>query len=243
MLQAENLCIKYEGRVVLDNVSITLNIGEVTVLLGPSGSGKTTLLRCLCMLDIPDSGIVRIENRIFNFDSKIKNVKSLNISSVYPLINIVFQQFFLWNHMTNRENIEFPLRENGVSSNEIKKTIERLAKDLDLDAFIDKFPHQSSVGQKQRIAIARTVALRPKYLLLDEITSALDIIQTSNIIKVVKSLAEKQRIAILFVTHNLDVAKRIADKIVFIDSGKVIETGNKDIFSNPSTHAFKSFIG
>ena len=214
MLVAKQVSRKYNDTVILTNISLALSKGEVTVLLGPSGCGKTTLLRCLCLLDFPDTGTIKIDNQEFFFPQISK--KSFN---VYPKVNIVFQQLFLWNHLSNRENIAFPLRENGLSAKEINETIGSLTEELDLANFLDKFPHQSSVGQEQRIAIARTLALKPKYLLLDEITSALDIVQTNSIVRKIKSLSGQQDIAILFVTHNLDVAKRVADKVLFMDRG------------------------
>jgi ABC-type methionine transport system ATPase subunit len=237
LLIAEQISKKYDHALILNKVSLTLNKGEVSVLLGPSGCGKTTLLRCLCLLDLPNSGNLQIDTDKLEFPQTKKT-----LPKIYPKINIVFQQLFLWNHLSNRENIAFPMRENGFDKNEIEQIISDLVDELNLSEFIDKLPHQSSVGQKQRIAIARTLALKPKYLLLDEITSALDVVQTNSIVRKIKSLSEKKDIAILLVTHNLDVAKRVADKILFMDKGEIVENGVKAILKNPQTESFQNFL-
>lgn len=234
MLVATQISKKHGDILILNKVSLALREGEITVILGPSGGGKTSLLRCLCLLDKPDNGSLNIDNQTINFeDSK----------NIYPKVSIVFQQLFLWQHLTNRENIAFPLRENGFNASEIESITNELTTELNLFNFIDKFPHQSSVGQKQRIAIARTLALKPKYILLDEITSALDIVQTNNIVQILKSLSVKQNIAILFVTHNLDVAKRIADKILYLENGTIIEEGTLNMLDNPKSKELCSFLG
>lgn len=238
LLVADKISKRYGNSLILNEVSLSLNRGEISVILGPSGGGKTTLLRCLCMLDIPNSGLISIDKRDFFFPCL-----NVNYTNIYPNISIVFQQLFLWHHLTNRENIAFPLRQNGFKPLEIEAIIQELIIDLNLTNFIEKFPHQSSVGQKQRIAIARTLALKPECILLDEITSALDVVQTNNIIQILKSLAYKQNIAILFVTHNLDVAKKVADKVLFLENGTIVEQGALDILENPKSVELCKFLG
>ena len=200
MLQAKNISKSFGVKRVFQNLNITVKQGEVTVLMGKNGSGKSTCLRSLALLEKIDSGQIML-------DGTSVNASDVNM---YPKITVVFQQLFLWPHLTNRENITL-----AVQGTPYQKQLDELIEFLDLKEFIDQYPNQSSLGQKQRVAIARALILNPQYLLLDEITSALDDRQTEVIVEILKDL-KKRKIGILLVTHHKVVAKQLADKLVYI---------------------------
>ncbi len=200
MLQAKNISKSFGVKRVFQNLNITVKQGEVTVLMGQNGSGKSTCLRSLALLEKIDSGQIML-------DGTSVNASDVNM---YPKITVVFQQLFLWPHLTNRENITL-----AVQGTPYQKQLDELIEFLDLKEFIDQYPNQSSLGQKQRVAIARALILNPQYLLLDEITSALDDRQTEVIVEILKDL-KKRKIGILLVTHHKVVAKQLADKLVYI---------------------------
>ena len=231
MLTGNNLTKKYQNREVLKGADITIEPGKITSLIGPSGSGKTTLLRILSMLDLPDAGSIVFNNETYQFpEDKNKNI------SPWPKISVVFQQLFLWPHLTLRQNILLPLR-NNID----KQLIEELIDALELREFIDRHPNQVSIGQRQRVAIARAIALKPEYLLLDEITSALDIEQVNAVLNYLLKLKERG-VGILVVSHLLNFAENASDSIVFLDEGKVLETGGKEILQNPKHPRVQKFL-
>ena len=230
MLSGKNLFKKYQGREILKGANIIVEPGKITSLIGPSGSGKTTLLRVLSMLDLPDSGSIALDNQNYAFP------KEKEVIGVWPKISVVFQQLFLWPHLTLRQNILLPLK-GKIDKNYIEELIDV----LQMREFIDRHPNQASIGQRQRVAIARALALKPEYLLLDEITSSLDIEQVDAVLNYLLKLRERG-MGILLVTHLLNFAEKASDKIVFLDEGSVIETGGKDILENPKLPRVKKFL-
>jgi len=231
MLSGKNLTKKYQGREILKGINIVVKPGKITSLIGASGSGKTTLLRVLSMLDLPDSGSITFDKEEYNFPKDRDN-----IINPYPKISIVFQQLFLFPHLTLRQNILLPLR-NNVD----EKLIEELIDVLQMREFIDRHPNQVSIGQRQRVAIARALALKPEYLLLDEITSSLDVEQVDAVLNYLLKLKEGG-MGILIVTHLLNFAEKASDTIVFLDEGNVIETGGRGILENPNHPRIKKFL-
>jgi ABC-type polar amino acid transport system ATPase subunit len=231
MLIGKKITKKYHGTEILKGVDIEIEPGKITSLIGPSGGGKTTLLRVLSMLDLPESGSITLDGEKYNFPLKINN-----ITPPWPRVSVVFQQLFLWPHLTLRENILLPLR-GSVD----KKHITELIEILQMKEFIDRYPNQVSLGQRQRVALARALALNPEYLLLDEITSALDIEQVNIILNHLQILRDKG-VGILIVTHLLNFAQRASDNIIFLDEGKVIETGGKEILEKPRHERIKKFL-
>ncbi len=220
MLTAHNIGKKRDGRLILNSIDISIEPSSIVSLIGPSGAGKTTLLNVLSGVDAPDSGEVRVDDKVLSHPS--------------PRVAMVFQQLFLWPHLTLWQNIT-------LAKLSTKDEIAELVAALGMEAFIDRYPNQTSLGQRQRAAVARAIALKPKYLLLDEITSALDIEQ----IERVAALLEKLRasgVGILLVSHLINFAKRVSDHIVFMDGGAVIERGDKKLISNPQEQRTKEFL-
>ncbi len=207
MLKGIDISKSFGTKKVLDKVSIVINQGEAAIILGPSGCGKTTLLRSLALLDYPDSGKIIIDGFEYTFPSK-----SNNIILPYPKVTVVYQQLFLWPHLTNKENIILAVKEKNYQND-----FERLIEFLNMHDFINNYPNQSSLGQKQRVAIARALILKPEYILFDEITSSLDIVQIENIIKIVNNL-KKDNIGIFLITHNLEVANNVGDERIYLKS-------------------------
>lgn len=220
MLTAQNIDKKREGRLILSGVSISIPSGSVVSLIGSSGAGKTTLLNVLAGIDAPDNGEVRLNEELIAHPS--------------PRVAMVFQQLFLWPHLTLRENITLAKRSTDAE-------IEELISALEMQAFIDRYPNQTSLGQRQRAAFARAIALKPEYLLLDEITSALDIEQVERVAVLLEKL-KSQDTGILLVSHLINFAKRVSNSIVFMDGGKIIEQGDRELITNPQQPRTKEFL-
>ena len=231
MLIGKKITKKYRGVEILKGIDIKVEPGKITSLIGPSGSGKTTLLRVLSMLDLPDTGSIFLDSEKYNFP-----VQPKEIIPPWPRVSVVFQQLFLWPHLTLRQNILLPLK--GIRN---ERHIKELIKILQMEEFIDRYPNQVSLGQRQRVALARALALNPEYLLLDEITSALDVEQVNIILNHLQALKDKG-VGILIVTHLLNFAQRASDQIVFLDEGRIIETGGKEILEKPKHERIQKFL-
>ncbi len=232
MLLAKNISKKIDGRDILKDISFSIESGEIISIIGPSGSGKTTFLRAISLIDFPDSGSLEIGEDKYQFP--IKQIE--NVKYPYPSLTVVFQQFFIWPHLTIRENITLALRGNVD-----KKHFDEVVGLFQMNEFLDRYPNEVSLGQRQRAALARALVLKPKYLLLDEVTSALDIEQSHLILGHLKQIAE-QGVGIIFVSHAIHLASKISDKVIFLDEGKIVEEGTSDIIINPKTERLKKFI-
>ena len=216
MLIAKNVSKKFGEETALDSVSLEVKPGTITSIIGPSGAGKTTLLRALSLLDIPDSGEISIDKERYIFPGKNNSIKT-----PWPNISIVFQQLFLWPHLTIRENILLPLKMRGVNrSEELTKFVTLFS----MEGFLDSYPNQASLGQRQRAAIVRALMLHPKYLLLDEITSALDVEQSNIILSHLEKIKE-MGVGILMVAHDINFAISMADHVCFVEDGKIVKRG------------------
>ena len=218
MLSGKKLTKTYNGREALKGVDIKIEPGQITSLIGPSGSGKTTLLKALSMLDYPQSGMVVIDDKKYVFSDKDNK-----IIPPWPEVSVVFQQLFIWPHLTLRKNVELPLEVKGALSGS-KDYLEELYQMFDMKEFIDRFPNQVSLGQRQRVALVRALALRPKYLLLDEITSSLDVEQSEIILSHLTTI-KKQGVGIIVVAHDIDFALSSADTVCFMENGKIVKQG------------------
>ncbi len=218
MLSGKKIIKKQNDRYILKDINIEIKPGTITSLIGPSGAGKTTLLRALSLLDLPNSGNISFDNTKYFFPED-KN----KIVAPWPMISVVFQQLFIWPHLTLRENIELPLKTNNTLKAS-QDYLNHLFKMFNMNEFIDRYPNNSSIGQRQRTALVRALALKPKYLLLDEITSSLDVEQSEIILSHLVEI-KKMGVGILVVAHDINFAISDADNVIFIDKGKIIKQG------------------
>lgn len=232
MLRATNITKIIDGREILKDISFSIESGEIVSIIGPSGSGKTTFLRAISLIDFPNSGSLEIGEDKYQFPIK-PNEK---VEYPYPNLTVVFQQFFIWPHLTIRENITLALRGNVD-----KKHFDEVVELFQMNEFLDRYPNEVSLGQRQRAALARALVLNPNYLLLDEVTSALDIEQSHLILGHLKQISE-QGVGIIFVSHAIHLASKISDKVIFLDEGKIVEEGTNDIITNPKTDRLQKFI-
>nr|WP_263324440.1 amino acid ABC transporter ATP-binding protein [Neobacillus sp. Marseille-Q6967] len=227
MIDVKDLHKSFGKAEVLKGIDVTINKGEVVVVIGPSGSGKSTFLRCLNLLETPTSGSIVVNGQ----DITAKNV---SIDKVREKMGMVFQQFNLFPHKTVSQNITHaPIRVKGIKPVEAKELAIELLKKVGLLEKIDAYPSSLSGGQQQRIAIARALAMKPDVMLFDEPTSALDPEMVGEVLAVMKDLA-KEGMTMVVVTHEMGFAKEVGDRILFIDQGKILEENNpKDFFENP----------
>lgn len=235
MLIGKGIRKSYGGSEVLRGVDITVEPGKITALIGPSGGGKTTLLRSLALLDAPDSGTIVMDDTSYEFPLHQRQ----KITPPWPRITVVFQQLFLWPHLTLRQNIELPLRKRKAA--EGNGHLEKLIETFDMSHFINRYPNEASIGQRQRVALARALVLDPAYVLLDEITSSLDVEQVSAILSHLQALRDRG-IGVLIITHLIGFARRAADRIVFLDEGEVVEGGGPELLDSPGQERVKRFL-
>jgi len=235
MLQGTGLTKSFQGHTVIDRVDVELQPGQISVIIGPSGSGKTTLLKCLAMLDHPDSGTIKVDDTAYEFP--VRNGQPLIMP--WPKLTVVFQQLFLWPHLTLLQNITLPVTLRHEDKK--KQKMEQLIKLFDMETFINRYPNEASLGQRQRAALVRALLLEPQYLLLDEITSSLDVEQIAIILAHLKELAESG-IGILLITHLLHFAQEAADRIIFMDGGQIIDCGGKEVLVSPRHERVKRFL-
>lgn len=236
MLRIENIIKKYNNKEILKSINLNFQKGDVTVILGPSGSGKSTLLRCLNLLEATDNG-----NIIFN-NIKI-NDKSQNINLIRQKMGMVFQHFNLFNNMNVIDNLTLaPILTGKTSREEAVKYAENILLKMDLLDKKDSYPSELSGGQKQRIAIARALCMKPEMMLFDEPTSALDPEMVSEVLNVMSELA-KDGMTMIIVTHEMNFAKEVANRIIFMDDGEILEDCSpEEFFSNPSSERARQFL-
>ncbi|HSI66644.1 MAG TPA: amino acid ABC transporter ATP-binding protein [Planococcus sp. (in: firmicutes)] len=236
MIIGENIHKSFGDLKVLKGVDLHVKPQEVVVLVGVSGSGKSTLLRCFNFLEMIDEGTITIDGR------KI-NPKKDNLAKVRAEVGMVFQHFNLFPHKTVLENvIEAPVIVKGMKKEAAKKLGLQLLEKVGLSDKADVYPSKLSGGQKQRVAIARSLAMEPKVMLFDEPTSALDPELVSEVLLVMKQLAE-EGMTMVVVTHEMKFAREVADRIIMIDQGTIIESADpKTFFGNPQHERTRQFI-
>ncbi len=246
IIKVENLHKGFGSLHVLKGINFVVRKGEIISVIGPSGSGKSTLLRCLNHLEVADKGSISFEgNYIAKADSSGRAVYKRNkeVLSICSNIGMVFQNFNLFPHKSVIENIiEAPMIVKGKSKNEAEKAAEELLAKVGLQDKRDAYPYQLSGGQKQRVAIARALAMEPEIMLFDEPTSALDPELIGEVLHVIKKLAE-ERMTMIIVTHEMNFAREISDRIIFMDDGQIVVDGvPDDIFVNPEHPRIKTFL-
>ncbi|MEG0293856.1 amino acid ABC transporter ATP-binding protein [Enterococcus sp.] len=232
----KNLVKKYGENTVLNNISTTINEGDVVCIIGPSGSGKSTFLRCLNRLEETTSGNIYVNGA----DLTAKNT---NLNEIRQHIGMVFQHFNLFPHLSVLQNILLaPMDLKGLSRKEAEEKAIRLLDSVGLADKKDVSPDSLSGGQKQRVAIARALAMEPDIMLFDEPTSALDPEMVGDVLNVMKRLA-KQGMTMVIVTHEMGFAKEVANRVMFIDSGNFLEDGTPEqIFENPQNERTQDFL-
>ncbi|MCM3027754.1 amino acid ABC transporter ATP-binding protein [Bacillus safensis] len=236
MIKIEKLTKSFGKNEVLKGIDTTIKEGEVVAVIGPSGSGKSTFLRCINLLEKPTSGVITIK------DIEITNPKT-NALKVRENIGMVFQHFHLFPHKTVLENITYaPMNVKNQSKEDSIKQAEDLLKKVGLLEKKDDFPNRLSGGQKQRVAIARALAMTPDIMLFDEPTSALDPEMVKEVLEVMKELAQSG-MTLVIVTHEMGFAKEVADRVIFMDDGKIVEDANPvQFFESPSSQRAQDFL-
>lgn len=237
VISAKNIVKSFGKLEVLKDVSLEINEGEVVALIGPSGSGKSTLLRSLIHLETVDGGTIAIEGEtVVENGIYIKN-------DAFQKLGMVFQNFNLFPHKSVLENIILaPMLVNGYNREDAVANALRLLEQVGLSDKVDAYPYQLSGGQQQRVAIARALAMNPKVMLFDEPTSALDPELTGEILKVIRDLASRH-MTMVIVTHEIEFAKNVADRIIFMADGYIVEEGNaEEVIDNPKSERTKAFL-
>lgn len=235
-LKLQQITKRFGDHVVLDKVSLTLEMVKTLVLIGPSGGGKSTLLRVIAGLEYPEAGDVEIDGEkvAFNEDALLKHRRT---------IGVVFQALNLFPHLTALQNITLPLEKvHGVPSAEARDTAQQILKRLQLDKHSHKKPAELSGGQRQRVAIARAISIKPRLLLFDEPTSALDPEMTAEVLNVIEELRE-DGLDFILVTHEMGFARLVADHVAVIADGRIVEAGTvEQVFEKPASTQCRDFL-
>jgi polar amino acid transport system ATP-binding protein len=235
-----------ESTQALAGIDLTVQPGEVVCLIGPSGSGKSTLLRSINFLEVPTGGVVRVAGKRVGFRDGAGRERRLGgreMAAQRAEIGMVFQLFHLWPHKTALENVILGLVEvRGLSTAEAARIGHELMAKVDLANKMDAYPEHLSGGQRQRVAIARALAMNPKVMLFDEPTSALDPELVGEVLAVMEKVAS-EGMTMVVATHEMGFARRVADRVVFMDQGRVVEQGTpEEIFGNPRHERLKRFL-
>ena len=235
MIVINDLHKSYGENEILKGIDLTVNKSEVVVVVGPSGSGKSTLLRCINYLEVPTKGTITIDKETIN--------KKTNINNIRKDVGMVFQHFNLFPHMTVLQNIMLaPVKVRKISKDNAKQKALELLRRVGLESKADNYPSQLSGGQQQRVAIARALAMEPKIMLFDEPTSALDPEMVNEVLDVMKDLAQSG-MTMMCATHEMGFARQVADRVIFVDQGKILEDASPEmLFTNPKHDRTKEFL-
>lgn len=235
MIEIKGLKKSFGTHEVLKGIDLTIKDKEVVVIIGPSGSGKSTILRCINYLEQPTAGEIIVDGISMN------DAKSIN--DIRKEVGMVFQRFNLFPHMTVLQNIMLsPMKTRHVSKKEAQETAINLLRKVGLEDKKDAYPETLSGGQQQRVAIARALAMKPKFMLFDEPTSALDPEMVREVLDVIKDLA-RDGMAMAIVTHEMGFAREVADRVLFVDGGYILEEGKPDdLFFHPKEKRTKEFL-
>ena len=246
MIRTEHVSKKFGHLEVLKDVNLTVENGEVICIIGPSGAGKSTFLRSLNQLEVITGGKIFIEDELFlhrEHDRTVESIDKQKHKALMLEMGMVFQHFNLFPHKTVLENLMLaPMTVKGKSQAEVEPLARKLLEEVGLSDKADEYPSKLSGGQKQRVAIARALAMQPKIMLFDEPTSALDPELVGEVLNVMKKLAE-EGMTMLCVTHEMGFAREVADRVVFMADGVIMEEGKpEEIFNNPQNARTKQFL-
>lgn len=238
-IEIRGLSKRFGSNIVLDNVDMDIEKGDVIALIGPSGTGKSTLLRCLNLLERPESGTVTIEGR--RYDLTTRNSKEIN--ELRSHTEMVFQQFNLFRQRTALANVMEGLTVvKGMDEKTARETALYHLRKVGMEDRLFHYPKHLSGGQQQRVAIARALAMDPLLLLMDEPTSALDPELVGEVLQTVRSAAQEGN-TILLVTHEMPFVRSVAKRVIFLENGKIVADGTaKDIFEHPSNERLRRFL-
>ena len=247
MISIQNVHKQFGDNEVLRGVDLEINSGDVVCIIGPSGSGKTTLLRCINFLETFQQGVILVDGKEVGY--RVKNGKrskapESEIARLRADTSMVFQQFNLFPNMTALRNITFgPIKVRKKDKKAAEAHARELLERVGLSDKADSYPSQLSGCQQQRIAIARALAMEPKVMLFDEVTSALDPELVGEVLTVMRDLAEHSGVTMIVVTHEMQFAREVADRVVFMDGGVVVEDGvPAEVFANPKTERLRAFL-
>ncbi|QQK75524.1 ectoine/hydroxyectoine ABC transporter ATP-binding protein EhuA [Salicibibacter cibarius] len=234
--------------VVLNDLNLDVKQGEKVALIGPSGSGKTTIIRMLMTLEDPTEGTIEVDGEMLwhkEVNGKLVPADEKHMRKVRGKIGMVFQQYNLFPHMSIMRNCtEAPVHVLGISKDEAKKRAKEMLEKVGLGDKVDQYPSQLSGGQQQRVAIARSLVMQPKVMLFDEVTAALDPELVGEVLEVLKDIAAEGDTTMMIITHEMDFARDVADRVLFLDNGKIAEAGPPgDVLENPQSERLQSFLG
>ncbi len=246
MVHAENIVKRFGSLTVLNGVDLSVKRRQVVVIIGPSGSGKTTLLRCINHLEKIDSGRIYVAGQLVGYreqNGRLVEDNETNIARMRSQVGFVFQRFNLFAHMTALENvIEAPIHVLHQPRDEVIDRAVALLEKVGLAEKANTYPHKLSGGQQQRVAIARALAMNPKLMLFDEATSALDPELVGEVLKVMRQLAE-EGMTMVVVTHEMGFAREVADDVIFMDKGVIVEEGSAEqVFDNAQNERTRGFL-
>ena len=235
MIVIKDLHKSYGNTEILKGIDLEVKKSEVVVVIGPSGSGKSTLLRCVNYLEVPTSGTISIDGQTIT--------PNVDINTIRAEVGMVFQHFNLFGHMTVLQNITLaPIKVRHMSKEDAEKVAMDLLTKVGLVDKASAYPRELSGGQQQRVAIARALAMHPKIMLFDEPTSALDPEMVNEVLEVMKTLAESG-MTMMVVTHEMGFARQVADRVLFVDGGKILEEGTpEELFTNPKEPRTQDFL-
>ena len=246
ILEMKNIRKHFDGLEVLEDISFSVDSGEVVSIIGPSGSGKSTLLRCATFLETIDGGEIIYMGETAahtGADGAAVYASPQELKHFRSYCGLVFQQFNLFPHYSILKNlIDAPMHVQGVSREEAEETAMGLLKKMGIEDKANAYPYQLSGGQQQRVAIARAMAMKPEILFFDEPTSALDPELTGEVLKVIRQLAE-EKMTMVVVTHEMPFAKAVSNRVIFMDRGVIVEQGDPgDVFDDPKEERTKQFL-
>ncbi len=238
IIELKNVCKSFGDTEVLHNIDLSIQEGEVVVVIGPSGSGKSTLIRCINCLELISSGELVVDT--IRIPAERKRMRQIRLE-----VGMVFQQFNLFPHLTALDNVAFgPSKARKMDKSKAAEIARDLLEKVGLSAFQNKLPGQLSGGQQQRVAIARALAVSPKVLLFDEPTSALDPEMIGEVLDVMKNIAKDSGMTMVVVTHEMGFAAQVGDRLIFMDDGRIVEEGKPgEVMKNPQSDRLKDFLG